>query len=142
VKRAPSQSGFTMIELLVTLVITVFGLMGLLSAHRSLSEGSASSSRAQEAVSVGTQVIEQLRGARPGDLARVVTGAAGTPPYGNSTYATINGRNDVPYYVSVDVANTATGLWRIHVDVTWDDDSGGAAHELAFELLRTSREGL
>ena len=136
------EAGFTMIELLVTLVITVFGLMGLLAAHRSLSQGSGSASRAQEAVAVGTQVVEQLRGTRPADLPRVVTGGTASPPYGNSTFATITGRNGVPYAVAVDVAAAATNLWRLRVEVTWADDDGGAPHALAFELLRTSREAL
>lgn len=140
--RRDTQAGFTMIELLVTLVITVFGMMGLLAAHRSLSQGASQSSHTQEAVAVGTQVMEQLRGTRPTDLGRAVTGQAATPPYSNDSYATIAGRTGIQYGVDVAVSPAATNLWRIRVVVGWDDDDGGAPHSLAFELLRTSREAL
>jgi prepilin-type N-terminal cleavage/methylation domain-containing protein len=136
-----SQSGFTMIELLVTLVITVFGLMGLIAAHRTLSSGAGSSARAQEAVSIGTQVMEQLRNTRPAELARAVTGAAATPPYTNDDYATIAGRNSVPYDVDVAVTPVADNLWRIRVEVGWADDDA-TPRMLGFELMRTTREAL
>jgi prepilin-type N-terminal cleavage/methylation domain-containing protein len=140
--RRNRQAGFTMIELLVTLVITVTGLMGLVSAHRALSTGSANSGRSQEAVTVGTQVMEQLRGTRPADLGHAVMGAAATPPYTNDDYATIAGRNGVRYGVEVQVTAAADNLWRIRVVVGWSDDDGTAPHAMAFELLRTSREAL
>ena len=136
------QRGFTLMELLVTLGITVFGLIGILAAHKSLSAGTGATGQAQEAIAVGTQVMESLRNHRPSELPIAVTGGAANPPYDNTTFATILGRNGVSYTAAVDVDEVvgAPALWRFRVAVSWTDDSG--LHTLPFELIRTSREAL
>ncbi len=142
VRRRRRQGGFTMMELLITLVISVFALMGILALHVSLSHGTTRASQVQEAVAIGAKVIETLRGKRPGDLSTEVTGSAAAPPYTNASYATMLGRNGLSYTVGVDVSSPATGLWLLHVDVSWTDDVTGDTTTLPLELIRTSREAL
>ena len=137
-----AEAGFTMMELLITLGVTVFGLMGILAAHRALTQGTSYSGQAQEAVAVGTQAMETLRSKRPEALAFEVTGGTATLPYSNATYTTVLGRNGVPYTVGVDVTSVTGSLLKLRVAVSWTDDSDGSTRTLPFELLRTSRESL
>jgi prepilin-type N-terminal cleavage/methylation domain-containing protein len=62
-RRAPRrQNGFTLIEILVTLGVTTFALLGLLSTIRVTQRAGADSARANEAVALAEGMAEQLRG--------------------------------------------------------------------------------
>jgi prepilin-type N-terminal cleavage/methylation domain-containing protein len=136
------ERGFTLLELLITLVVTTFGLMGTMALHASLTEGATHSGRSQEAVTIGTQVMETLRAARPAELATAVTGSVAAPPFSNPTYGTMLGRNGLSYSLAVDVTAPTGSLWRIRVEVSWVDDVTGVSTTFPFELLRTSKEAL
>lgn len=131
-----------MLELLVTLVISVFALMGILGLHVSLSQGGTRAGQIQEAVAVGSRVMETLRGKHPAELAVEVTGSHASVPYSNPSYATILGRNGLSYTVGVQVSSPSNGLWLLHVDVTWTDDASGDTTTLPLELVRTARDAL
>jgi Tfp pilus assembly protein PilV len=141
-RERDSQSGFTMVELLVTLGVTVFGLMGVLSLHTSLSTGANLAGQSQEAVAVGAQVMETLRSKRPAALCDEVMNGTASVPCTNTTYTTVLGRNSMSYAVSVDVSVAATNLWLVRVEVSWTDDQSGDSHMVPLELLRTSQEAL
>jgi type II secretory pathway pseudopilin PulG len=141
-RRRRREAGFTMLELLVTLVISVFALMGILALHNSLSDGTTRAGESEEAVAVGAQVIEELRGKRPADLPTAVTGSTASAPFSNATYKTVLGRNGVAYTVGVAVTSPDSGLWRLHVDVSWADDVSGETTTLPLELVRTTMEAL
>jgi len=131
-----------MIELLITLVITVFGLMGLLALHGSLTQGTGAASQSQEAVTVASQAIELFRSKRTPDLAQELTGSAlATPPFSRTAYMSVIGRNGLTYTVDVDVTLYQT-LWKMRVEVRWTDDASGEERMLPFELLRPSGEAL
>ncbi len=133
----------TMVELLVTLAITVFGFGALLASNKVLSGGTASTGRAQEAVAVGMQTLEALRARRVRDLTTELTGSPlATPPFTRPSYVTVTGRNGVPYRVDVEVAAVSTSLWRLRASVAWTDDDDGAAKVLALELVRSITEEL
>lgn len=144
-KKRNAQSGFTLMELLVTLAVTVFGLMGMMALHTSMSGGADVAGRTQEAVSVGTQVLESLRSARPADMMQTLTGSpASEPPQNIEPFTTILGRNAISYTVDVHVTAVtgASNLWKIRVEVKWTDDNSTVEHSIPFEVLRTSRDAL
>jgi Tfp pilus assembly protein PilV len=137
-----NERGFTMVELLITLGVTVFGLMGVLLLHTSLSTGATLAGQSQEAVAVGAEVMETLRSKRPAALCDEVMNGTASVPCNNATYATVLGRNSMSYEVSVDVSVAASNLWLIRVEVSWIDDASGDSHIIPLELMRTSQEAL
>ena len=140
--RRRDERGFTMLELLVTLVISAFALLGILALHNSLAQGTSRAGQSQEAVLVGAQVLEELRGKRPADLPIAITGSTASPPFSNPTYKTTLGRNGIAYTVGVSVSVPQGGLWLLHADVSWADDVTGETTTMPLELIRTSMEAL
>jgi hypothetical protein len=131
-----------MIELLIALVITVFGLMGVLALHGSLAQGTGAAAQSQEAVSVAKQSIELFRSKRPPDLARELTGSElSSPPFSRPNYVSVIGRNGLTYTVDVAVSLYQT-MWKIRVEVRWTDDATGEERMMPFELLRPTMEAL
>ena len=56
------QRGFTLIEILVTMAVTTFALLGLLSTIRVSSKASQDSARANEAIGLAEGMAEVIRG--------------------------------------------------------------------------------
>lgn len=141
--RRRGQRGFTLLELMVTLMVTVFGLMGMLALHNALGRGIGDSSRSQEAVVVGSRTLEELRSKRIDEMMRALTGSTtAAPPIDVPTYRTELGRNGVSYGVAVQVTLAGAALWRLRVEVSWEDDRSGETRMLPLELLRTQQEAL
>lgn len=139
------QRGFTLLELMITLVVTLFGLMGVMAVHLTMTEGSSNAGRNAEAVAVGTQMLESLRAQRPTDMMQTLTGSStALPPIDLTSYTTKTGRNGVSYTIDVHVAavGTTTNLWRVRVEVKWTEDTSAASHTLPFEVIRTAQEAL
>lgn len=144
-KQRRSQRGFTLMELLITMVVTLFGLMGLMALHVTLTQGNDTVNRTQEAIAVGTQTVEQLRNMRPGKLAQELTGSStAVPPMSVPNYATKLGRNNVSYSMDVSVVQVpaANNLWRVRVTVNWVDDANNQAHAVPLEIIRTAQEAM
>jgi prepilin-type N-terminal cleavage/methylation domain-containing protein len=139
------QRGFTLLELMITLVVTMFGLMGVMAVHLTMTSGSANAGRNSEAIAVGTQMLESLRAERPTDMMQTLTGTSTSlPPVDLTNYTTKTGRNGVSYTIDVHVAplGVSGNLWRIRVEVKWTEDSSTASHTLPFEVIRTAQEAL
>lgn len=130
-----------MVELLVTLSISVFALMGILALHKSLAQSTTRAGQIQEAVTIGSRTMETLRKKRPADLSVEVTGSSSAPPYTNATYVTVLGRNNMSYTVGVGVTSPASGVWLMRVTVTWTDDAN-VTTSLPLELIRTAKDAL
>jgi Tfp pilus assembly protein PilV len=132
-----------MIELLVTLVITVVGLMGAVALHRSMSAGSSSAGQLMEATVVGTQVMETLRSRRTLEVATELIGSpSSSPPFSRANYTSVIGRNGLTYTIDASVIALSATLWRMRVDVHWTDDATGEVRTLPIELLRASTESM
>ncbi len=132
-----------MIELLVTLAITVLGLMGAVGLHRSVSAGSSSAGQLMEATVVGTQVMETLRSRRTLEVATELIGSpSASPPFTRTNYTSVIGRNGLTYTIDASVIALSGTLWRIRVDVHWTDDESGETRTLPIELLRASTESM
>jgi len=137
------QRGFTMLELLITLLVTVFGLMGAMALHSSLTAGNTYASRTQEASAVGAQVMESLRAKRTKELSTALTGSPlSVPPMTRLNYASIAGRNALTYTVDVSVAQFSSTLWKLRVVVKWTDESTGDPRMFPIELITPSSEAL
>lgn len=139
-KRA--QAGFTLVELMVSLVISVFGLLGVLAMHGSLSRGIATTDETQEALAFAARTLETLRAMRVDQMTAAIAPTASAPPFGQTGYATTTGRKGVTYQADVQVTEVpgTAGLWRLRVEVSWTE--GGESHRLPIEVLRTTRESL
>lgn len=132
-----------MVELMITLVVTMFGLMGLVALNTSFSRNGQAMNQTQEAVSIGKGVLEGLRSKRTADFITDLTGStASTPPFDRTGYTSLAGRNGMTYTVDVSVAAVTTTLWRTRVLVRWTDDTDGRDRQLALELVRPSTEAL
>lgn len=141
--RRRRNFGFTMIELLITLVVSIFALMGAMALHSSLTAGNTYASRAQEATSVGAQVMESLRAMRTTDLATAVTGTSTSiPPMTRTNYSTVLGRNGYNYTTDVYVTLLSTTIWKVRVVARWTDELTNEAHQIPIELLKPSGEAL
>jgi prepilin-type N-terminal cleavage/methylation domain-containing protein len=145
--RRQRERGFTLLELLVTLVVTTIGLVGLLSLHVSLNRKNEQTGRADEAVVIANQTIEQLRSLSPTEMMSSLTGSPTSVPPVDVTTSTVAGRNGLTYSRAVAVTSVTNGLWLVRVVVTWTDDGatpgadGGLYdHAMSMELLRTNKE--
>jgi len=139
------RRGFTLLELMITIVVTLFSLMGFLGLHITLTRGNDSASRSAEAIAVGQREIESLRKQRSTDMMNTLTGSTATvPPVTKTNFFTALGRNGVSYQVDVNVTTVGTSgnLWLIRVIVSWTDDGSALVHSVPIELIRTVQEAL
>ena len=147
------QRGFTLLELLVTLGITVVGLTGLMSLHVAVIRANDSTAKNGEAVAIAQETLETLRADTLTDLlARFSTT---TLPV-NSSLNTVAGRGGITFRRQVQITEltaASTDLIKIRVVVQWSDDntngsgsgSGSASvydHQVSLELIRTVQEAL
>jgi prepilin-type N-terminal cleavage/methylation domain-containing protein len=148
-RRRPHQRGFTLTELLVTLTITVIGLLGLLSLFVVTSRGNALSAHSGEAVAVAERTVEEIRTTATADLL-AAHGATALPL--DVSLDTVAGRAGTTFNRRVRVTEltaVSTNLIKIRVDVTWTEAgaTAGAAggihdHRISLELIRTASEAL
>ena len=152
--RAPKhQRGFTLLELLVTLGITVIGLTGLMSLHIATIRGNDSTAKHGEAVAIAQETLETLRADKLTEL--LARFSAATLPV-NASLNTISGRGGITFRRQVQITEltaASTDLYKIRVIVAWSDDNSngsgsgtGAAsaldHQVSLELIRTVQEAL
>lgn len=142
-----AQGGFTLLELLITLAVTVIGLTGLLSLFVVTAKGNSTTSRSGEAVAVAEATLEE---------ARTLSVAAMNAQYGNFpidvNLNTVAGRAGVTFNRRLQITemtSTSTNLLKLRVEVTWTDAGAAAGangglhdHRISFELIRTGTEGL
>lgn len=147
------QRGFTLVELLVTLGVTVVGLTGLLSLHLAGVKGNERTADAGQALTVAQETLEDMR---TYTVPRLLTRFAAASLPINASLNTVTGRTGTVYRPRVivqEMTAQSPDLIRIRVEVEWSDDnangagtgSGTAAaldHKVALELIRTAGDGL
>jgi prepilin-type N-terminal cleavage/methylation domain-containing protein len=141
------QGGFTLLELLITMAITVIGLTGLLSLYVVTARGNATTSRSGEAVAVAEATVEEIRNL---SLEKLLTEFSVAALPIDANLDTVAGRAGVTFNRRVQVTEltaTSTNLVKIRVEVTWTDagaatgsDNGIHDHRVSFELIRTATE--
>jgi prepilin-type N-terminal cleavage/methylation domain-containing protein len=142
------QSGFTLVEILVTMTITIIGLTGLLSLHMATIKGNQIASRSAEATTFAQEVIEELR-TRTVDS---IIAQYGLLPVNDELIDSPAGRAGMTYTRRLwinELTTMSEDLIRIRVEVSWADDGADPAtadeslrHSIALEIVRTRQEKL
>jgi Tfp pilus assembly protein PilV len=149
------QEGFTLVEILITVLILVAGLAGLVMMAVGSTRSSAASMNFNRATAYGEELLEELREKNYDTLeaqANVASGpgcaAAGNPDWdvpgndGNQTQDTLPGNpTQVTFLrdVTVECLSDST-LKRVIVEVRWDDEVSvrrGSPHSVKFETYRS-----
>lgn len=140
------QGGFTLIEIMVTMGITLLGLAAMLTLHNTVAEGNRMSVESAEASAVAESALEDLR---QDSIATLESTYSAVPIDVN--LADVQGRNNQVFArrLLVQAVSGSTDLVRLRVEVTWTD-SGAAAgaddgihdHRVVLEELRTREEQL
>lgn len=129
------ERGFTLIEVLVALLITIIGLAGVLMMQASSSKANRQNAEFTHASMIAEEALENARGMNINSLVNT------TITYPTQTYS------GVVYSISVTGVEVSTGsnLVRITAAVTYseDNDTSTADDRTArFQLIRTKTEML
>ena len=146
---ASEQSGFTLLELLVTMLISIIGLTGLAAAFVTTARGNIDARHSAEAVAVGQGAIEQLKSM---SIARIETTYATTITETPFTAAYHEGDfvGSLTYRRRIEAQQYPgqIDLVMLRVIVEWTDEnlaagtSGGIYdHRISLELMRSRQEG-
>ncbi len=144
-----------MVELLIVMGVSLFGLAGLMSVYTSASRANNSIGHSAEAIDVAERTMEGLRSMSIGELETrveyggVVTAAGWGPMLHHQGDTT--GRNGVIFRRRVSAIETtaSAGLVRLQVDVSWSDNGddpdtapASTVHNVSLEMIRTRAEAL
>jgi prepilin-type N-terminal cleavage/methylation domain-containing protein len=134
VTRAQSERGFTLIEVLVALLITLIGLAGVLMMQSSSVKANRQNAQFTRASMIAEEAIEAARGVA---TSRLLTGVV----YPSQTF------NGVTYAISLNAAEIAVGsnLVLVTAAVTYSEDQDTTAVDdrtARFQMLRTKTESL
>ncbi|MBZ0238228.1 MAG: prepilin-type N-terminal cleavage/methylation domain-containing protein [Deltaproteobacteria bacterium] len=148
-RRRRHQQGFTLLELLVTMGVTVVGLMGVLSLYVVTARSNASGAHGGEAVAIAEATVEEIRGMAIPEL--LVAYSAPALPL-DVSLDTVAGRAGTTFDRRVQVTEltaTSTNLVKIRVEVSWTESGATAGAEggihdrrISLELIRTASEAL
>lgn len=136
---ARGEQGFTIIELLIALAVSLIGLAGLLTLSMAITSGSRSSIRATEATALAESVLEELRREPITDIVAVF----GALPI-SAQLPDVTGRNDLLFArkLVVEAVPAEEELVRVRVEVSWNDTPAAPAgdgsddHRVLLEVLR------
>lgn len=141
------QQGFTLIEILITLAVTLIGLGGLMTLHHVITEGTATAGRMAEASSIAEAALEEVRRAPFATLEAQL----GAPPI-DVELEQASGRGERVYgrRLTVEALDAVSeDLFRVRIEVTWSDDGAVAGaeggihdHTFVLETFRTRQEAL
>lgn len=145
------ERGFTLVELMIAMGISLFGLAGILSMYSSMASGSQVIDKGAEGTELCEAMMEELRSLPIDRLEAMaaygpITGLAWDAEYhdGEAT-----GRNGVVFsrIVQAQSVSASGSLVRLRTVVRWSDDGTAFAnaapetvHELALEMIRTREE--
>lgn len=142
-RRASSERGFTLVEVLVTVVITVIGLLGLLGTFAATSRGSLDSRRTDFALSLAQAALADLRELTVAEVETANQPIVATP--WTSVYGTtVLGPANTAYTRRLTAWQVDPDLVVLRVRTSWFADGGtGTQYERAvqLEILRTRSAG-
>jgi Tfp pilus assembly protein PilV len=129
-----SERGFTMMEILVSLLLTIIGLAGVLMMQANAVKGNRQSAQFTYASNLAETVMED---ARSTSMTTLLNGVTYQPVV----------RNGVSYAVTVTAAELSTGsnLVRVRTSVTYSEDGDTSTKDdrtAFFELIRTKTESM
>jgi type IV pilus assembly protein PilV len=128
------QRGFTLMEVMVSLVITIIGLAGVLRMQSITAKSNRRSAQFTRAANIAEETMESIRGTKITELLAGVT-------YGSVTY------NGVEYSITTTATEVAdnTNLVLLTVSVTYDEDGDTSTSDdrrARVQMLRTKTETL
>lgn len=148
-RRARGQGGFTLLELLVTMAVTVIGLLGLMAMYVATAKGNEATARSGAAVAIAQDTLEELRSL---SMQALVDRFGQTDLPIDANLDTVAGRDGTTYNRRVTVDELpviSRDLVKLRVEVSWTDDNadpdaddGAHAHRLGLEIVRSAVEGL
>jgi prepilin-type N-terminal cleavage/methylation domain-containing protein len=151
-RPARGQGGFTLLELLITMAVTVIGLMGLMSLHLTTTRGNDIAGRSGEGVTIAQQTLEDLRARGYKDMVEALTGNRSSALPIDVVLNVVQGRNGMSYRrraIVQEMTSASTGLVRVRLEVSWTDDgaaqgsdNGVHDHIVALEVIRTRLEAM
>lgn len=136
-----------MVELLVTMAVTVIGLTGVVAMHTSSARSNRIAKESTAATSICERTMEELRGTSVDEI--VTSYGNGELPF--ETYLDDVEEGKVAYTRRVSGAEVEDnpGLVRLRVDVDWTeaggqpgDEGGRFDHTISLEVVRTRLEQL
>jgi Tfp pilus assembly protein PilV len=142
-------------ELLVAMAVTVIGLLGLMSMHKTGMQGNQASSRLIEATAIAQQTMEEIRSlplqsADPTERTLLTVFGVADLPIVNGALPPIEGRAGMAFRRTVnaiELTGTSPDLVRIHVVISWtdngadpDDPDPRFHHRIGFEVIRTRQD--
>jgi prepilin-type N-terminal cleavage/methylation domain-containing protein len=143
--RPAAERGFTLIEVLVTLAVTLIGLAGLMTLHHVVSDSTGSAGRMAEASAIAETALEEVR-----QLAfnRLETEFGAPPIDVELEQAAGKGERIYDRRLVVDpLDEVSADLFRVRIEVTWTEDGATAGaddgahdHRLVLETFRTRQE--
>ena len=119
------ERGFTLVEVLISLVILTFGLAAIVGLASSGTKATAYARHAGEASVVAQDKLEQLRMTAPSSL------AAGTDTVDAHAFVTATG-----LYTRTWTVSWSGTLATVVVQVTWTDD--GQPHTITYRTMRST----
>ncbi|HVV86613.1 MAG TPA: type II secretion system protein [Kofleriaceae bacterium] len=143
------QGGFTLLELLVTMAVTIIGLLGLMAMYVATAKGNEATARSSAAVSICQDTLEELRSTSMTALVAQF-GQSDLPI--DTDLDTVAGRDGTTYNRHVHVEEltaVSRDLVKMRVEVSWTDDNATAGtdegahdHLVGLEVVRSTVEGL
>jgi prepilin-type N-terminal cleavage/methylation domain-containing protein len=142
---AASERGFTVIEVLVTLAITLVGLAGLMTLHHVVSKGNASAARMAEASAIAETALEDVR---QRVFSQLETAFGPVPIDAELEAADGTGERVYQRRLIIDPLDAASpDLFRVRIEVSWTDDgaapgsdNGAHDHTFVLETFRTRQD--
>jgi type IV pilus assembly protein PilV len=127
------ESGFTLIEVMVAMIIMVIGLTGVLMMQASVTRGNRQSAQITRCAQIAEERMEQLRGTPINTL--TLNAATAMPPNVTDKGITYS----VTYTVTTPLA-ADPNLALIEVVASYNDD--GIPHNAKVQLVRTTLESM
>lgn len=148
-RRRRGEGGFTLLELLITMAVTVIGLLGLMAMYVATAKGNEATARSSTAVTIAQETLEDLRSM---SMETLVKSFGQTDLPVDADLDTVAGRDGTTYnrHVTVDeLPAISRDLVKLRVEVSWTEDNaeatadnGAYAHKVGLEIVRSTIEGL
>lgn len=145
--RKSQEGGFTLIEILMAMTVTVIGLVGLLSLHMTTIKGNQIAAHSAEATTIAQRLLEELRSRSVDDI----VSEYGALPIEDALMDTVAGKiiTYTPYLSVKELTGVSEDLVLLRIEVRWADDGADPAtvdvrdiHDIVLEIVRTRQEAL
>ena len=156
-RRYGRQKGFSLIEILIAMTVTLIGLAGLLSLHLTSVRGNSRATRTVMASVIAQQTMDELRSlpvqAPAGFVDPTLQSRFGIPSADVPLLPPVQGPDRTSYerFVSVTPLGPGGGplqnLVRVRVEIRWTDEGAAAdttdsrlKHRMVLETIRTNQD--